>query len=52
MSTVDDSGQDSTGVYQGNVTLSLDNPTWHNDLLYLSYNDPCRQIRITKLGRS
>ena len=36
--TVDDSGQDSTGVYQGNVTLSLDNPTWHNDLLYLSYN--------------
>lgn len=36
--TVDDSGQKSTGVYQGNVTLSLDNPTWHNDLLYLSYN--------------
>lgn len=36
--TVDDSGQESTGVYQGNVTLSLDNPTWHNDLLYLSYN--------------
>ncbi len=36
--SVDDSGQDSTGVYQGNVTLSLDNPTWHNDLLYLSYN--------------
>lgn len=35
---VDDSGQDSTGVYQGNVTLSLDNPTWHNDLLYVSYN--------------
>lgn len=36
--TVDDSGQESTGVYQGNVTLSLDNPTWNNDLLYLSYN--------------
>ena len=36
--SVDDSGQESTGVYQGNVTLSLDNPTWHNDLLYLSYN--------------
>lgn len=36
--TVDDSGQESTGIYQGNVTLSLDNPTWHNDLLYLSYN--------------
>ena len=36
--SVDDSGQDSTGVYQGNVTLSLDNPTWHNDLLYVSYN--------------
>ena len=36
--SVDDSGQESTGVYQGNVTLSLDNSTWHNDLLYLSYN--------------
>ena len=36
--SVDDSGQESTGVYQGNVTLSLDNPTWQNDLLYLSYN--------------
>ena len=36
--SIDDSGQDSTGIYQGNVTLSLDNPTWHNDLLYLSYN--------------
>nr|WP_181717459.1 ShlB/FhaC/HecB family hemolysin secretion/activation protein [Psychrobacter sp.]QJS05834.1 Hemolysin activation/secretion protein [Psychrobacter sp.] len=36
--SVDDSGQDSTGVYQANVTLSLDNPTWHNDLLYVSYN--------------
>ena len=41
--TVDDSGQDSTGVYQGNVTLSLDNPTWHNDLLYLSYNHDLEQ---------
>ena len=36
--SVDDSGQESTGIYQGNVTLSLDNPTWHNDLLYISYN--------------
>ncbi|MGP5070303.1 ShlB/FhaC/HecB family hemolysin secretion/activation protein [Psychrobacter faecalis] len=36
--SVDDSGQESTGIYQGNVTFSLDNPTWHNDLLYLSYN--------------
>ena len=36
--SVDDSGQDSTGVYQANVTLSLDNPTWNNDLLYVSYN--------------
>lgn len=34
---VDDSGQESTGKYQGNVTLSLDNPMWHNDILYLSY---------------
>lgn len=36
--SVDDSGQKSTGKYQGSVTLSLDNPTWNNDLLYLSYN--------------
>lgn len=41
--TMDDSGQESTGVYQGNVTLSLDNPTWHNDLLYLSYNHDLEQ---------
>lgn len=36
--SIDDSGQDSTGKYQGSVTVSLDNPTWHNDLLYASYN--------------
>lgn len=36
--TLDDSGQESTGEYQGSITLSLDNPTWHNDLLYLSYS--------------
>ena len=36
--SIDDSGQESTGEYQGSVTLSLDNLTWHNDLLYLSYS--------------
>ncbi|PIE46898.1 MAG: hypothetical protein CSA42_05650 [Gammaproteobacteria bacterium] len=34
---IDDSGQKSTGQYQANVTLSLDNPMWHNDLFYVSY---------------
>lgn len=35
---VDDSGSDSTGKYQGSVTLSLDNPLGLSDLFYLSYN--------------
>lgn len=34
---IDDSGSKSTGKYQGNLTLSLDNPSHHNDLLYLTY---------------
>lgn len=34
---IDDSGSKSTGKYQGNITLSLDNPSYHNDLLYLTY---------------
>lgn len=34
---IDDSGSKSTGKYQGNITLSLDNPSDHNDLLYLTY---------------
>ncbi|MDO5650740.1 MAG: POTRA domain-containing protein [Moraxella sp.] len=32
---IDDSGTKATGKYQGNITLSLDNPSHHNDLLYL-----------------
>lgn len=34
---IDDSGAKSTGKYQGNVTLNIDNPSHHNDLLSLSY---------------
>ncbi|UYZ77080.1 ShlB/FhaC/HecB family hemolysin secretion/activation protein [Moraxella bovis] len=36
--SLDDSGSKSTGKYQGSATLSFDNPTWHNDLLYLTYS--------------
>lgn len=36
--SLDDSGSKSTGKYQGGMTLSFDNPTWHNDLLYLNYS--------------
>ena len=35
---IDDSGAKATGKYQGNVTLSLDNPTNHNDLFYATYS--------------
>lgn len=35
--SVDDSGQKSTGIYQGNITASLDNLTWTNDILNLSF---------------
>lgn len=34
--SLDDSGTDSTGRYQGGVTLSLDNPFSLSDLLYVS----------------
>lgn len=34
---LDDSGSKSTGKYQGNVALSLDNPLGLSDLLYASY---------------
>lgn len=36
--SLDDSGSKTTGKYQGSATLSFDNPTWHNDLLYLTYS--------------
>lgn len=36
--TVDDSGSDSTGKYQGSATLSLDHLFQMNDLFYASYN--------------
>jgi hemolysin activation/secretion protein len=36
--SVDDSGSDATGPYQGGVTLSLDNPTGTHDLFYVTVN--------------
>ena len=36
--SLDDSGSKTTGKYQGSATISFDNPTWHNDLLYLTYS--------------
>lgn len=36
--SLDDSGSDSTGKYQGNVALSLDHLLTLNDLFYVSYN--------------
>lgn len=36
--SLDDSGSDSTGKYQGNVALSFDHLLTLNDLFYLSYN--------------
>ena len=35
---VDDSGSDSTGKYQGGITLSADNLFMLNDLAYVNYN--------------
>lgn len=36
--SLDDSGSDSTGKYQGTATLSLDHLLTLNDLFYVSYN--------------
>lgn len=36
--SLDDSGFDSTGKYQGNITLSSDNLLTLNDLFYVNYN--------------
>lgn len=36
--SVDDSGSRSTGKYQGNMTVSVDNLASLNDMLYVSYN--------------
>lgn len=41
---IDDSGSKATGKYQGNITLSLDNPTWHNDLLYFTYGHDLNKL--------
>jgi hemolysin activation/secretion protein len=37
--SVDDSGSDATGKYQGNATLSLDNPFGLQDLFYVSLSN-------------
>lgn len=34
--SVDDAGSQQTGRYQGNITLSLDNPLYRSDLFYLT----------------
>lgn len=36
--SVDDGGAESTGKYQGSITLSYDNPLSLNDLFYASFN--------------
>lgn len=36
--SLDDSGSQATGTYQGGVTLSVDNPTGSQDLFYLTLN--------------
>lgn len=36
--SLDDSGSRSTGTYQGGATLSVDNPTGHHDLFYVTLN--------------
>lgn len=35
--SVDDAGSRQTGKYQGNVTLSLDNPLFRSDLFYVTF---------------
>ena len=37
--SVDDGGSDATGKYQGNATLSLDNPFGLQDLFYFSFSN-------------
>ena len=38
LASADDSGSESTGKYQGSVSLSLDNPLQHNDLFSYTYS--------------
>jgi len=35
--SIDDAGNRQTGKYQGNVTLSLDNPLFRSDLFYMTF---------------
>lgn len=42
--SLDDSGSKYTGKYQGAVTLSILNPTQHNDMIYFSYGQDLRHI--------
>jgi hemolysin activation/secretion protein len=46
--SVDDAGSRQTGKYQGNVTLSLDNPLFRSDLFYITFGrDIADQQSIT-----
>lgn len=40
--SLDDSGADSTGKYQGSATISIDNPLGLHDLFYFTYNHHLR----------
>lgn len=48
--SVDDSGSDSTGKLQGNLTLSLDHWWTLNDLAYVSFNHDLSQPGYTGQG--
>lgn len=46
--SIDDAGSQQTGKYQGNVTLSLDNPLFRSDLFYITFGrDIADQQSIT-----
>ena len=45
----DDSGSKATGKYQGNITLSLDNPLGLSDLFYVSYGRDLHRQRHPQL---
>lgn len=50
--SLDDSGQESTGKYLGNVTVSLDNPLWLNDIFYLSLGHNIHDVLQNKQNNS
>ncbi len=48
--SLDDAGSSSTGKIQGSATLSLDNPTGLNDLLYYSFTKGIADIDTASLN--